>query len=74
MKEGLITKLEEDNNILYVLNEEHYFYSVLEQFFIIEINNRILREAKTYYQKAQEVLAFVNAANILFKKVKRKGK
>lgn len=70
--EKLIIKTEEDNNILFELNKEHPLYGILEQFFTIEINNRICREAGLFYQRARQTLEFASAANIIFKRAKQK--
>lgn len=68
----IISRRKKGNNVLFELNRKNPFYTTLKQFFIIEINNRIVAEAKLYYQKAQETLAFANAANILFKRARQK--
>jgi len=70
--DGIVNRRNSDNCVLFELNKKDPLYPVLEQFFIIEINNRIFTEAKTYYQKARQTLEFANAANIIFRHAKRK--
>ncbi|MBI5300446.1 MAG: hypothetical protein HY877_09195 [Deltaproteobacteria bacterium] len=70
--DNLIIRTEKDNNVLFELNEKYFLYSILEQFFILEANNRISLEAKLLYQKARATLEFANTANIFFRRVKQK--
>ena len=70
LEETIISRIEKDNNVLFALNKKHPFYKILEQFFIIERNNRIHLEAKLFYQKARQVLKFAAAANIVFRRAK----
>lgn len=72
LDEAMIKRSRKDNNVLFELNRGHSLYNVLEQFFIIEMNNRIHREARLFYQRAEEVLKFATAANVIFKHAKRK--
>lgn len=72
LEDEIINSLKKDNCVLFKLNKSSPFYTVLEQFFTIEINNRIRMEAKTFYQKAREALAFADAANIIFRHAKKK--
>lgn len=74
LDDELINKSEEDNYVLFELNKVNPFYDILRQFFIIEVNNRICMGAKTYYQKAKQVLEFANAAYIIFRCAKKKRK
>lgn len=74
LSDKIINKREKENYILFELNKKHPLYTVLEQFFIIEINNRISREAQTYFQKAKQALEFANAANIIFTYAKKRSK
>lgn len=71
LDETLIIRSEEGNNVLFELNKKHSLYITLKQFFIIEMNNRILLEAQLFCQKAKQVLAFAAAADVLFRRVKR---
>lgn len=68
----IVSKSKRGNNVLFELNRKNPLYQTLEQFFMIEINNRIVAESKTYYQKAKAALDFANAANILFKRARQK--
>ena len=70
LDEAIINRIEKDNNVLFALNEKHPLYKILEQFFTIEMNNRIYLEAKLFYQKARQVLEFAASANIVFKRAK----
>lgn len=72
LNDKIISETKEVNYVLFELNRRNPFYALLEQFFIIEINNRICMEAKTYYQKARQALEFANAANTIFKRAKQK--
>lgn len=71
LSEKLVDKTEKDNNVLFELNKKHPLYDILEQFFIIEINNRIRLEAASFYRKAKQALRFASDANIIFKRAKR---
>lgn len=73
LNENLISKTEEDNNVLFELNKKHPLYNVLEQIFTIEMSARIRLEAKQFCQKAKQVLEFANAVGIIFKCTKKRG-
>lgn len=72
LESRILHKREEGNNVLFEINRKSLLYATLEQFFIIELNNRIVAEAKTYYQKAKAVLNFANTANALLKRARQK--
>lgn len=72
LTEHVIKRSEKDNNVLFELNREHFLYSVLEQFFIIEMNSRIRLEAGSFHEKARLVLEFAAAANSMFQCAKQK--
>jgi DNA-binding transcriptional ArsR family regulator len=69
---GIVSRKKEGNNVLFELNRGNPLYTTLQQFFIIELNNRIVADAKIYYHKAKAALDFANAANILLKRVRQK--
>lgn len=72
LNDKMITKIVKENYVLFELNKKNSLYTVIEQIFLIEIDNRICMEAKTYYQKAKRALEFASAANIIFKHAKKK--
>lgn len=71
--EKIITRTEEDNNVLFELNREHPFSGVLEQIFTLETNARIRSGARGFHQKAKRALEFASAANAMFKGAKQVG-
>ena len=72
LDDGMVCRSERGNNVLFELNRKNPLYPTLEQFFMIEMNNRIVAEAKSYCQKAKASLDFANAADILFKRARQK--
>ena len=72
LDEKMLNRTEKGNYVLFELNRDHPLYAVLEQFFIIELQNRIQTESKTYCHKAKLLLEFVNSANIIFQRTKKK--
>lgn len=72
LENGMICRSEKANNVLFELNRENALYPTMEQFFLIEMKDRIVAEAKTNYKKAKAALDFANAANILFKRARGK--
>lgn len=72
LESGMVCRSERDNNVLFELDRDNSLYPTMEQFFIIEMKDRIANEAKTHFKKAKAALDFANAANILFKRVRQK--
>ncbi|MBU4483831.1 hypothetical protein KKA47_00240 [bacterium] len=74
LDEKIISKTEEDNNVLFELNKEHPLHNILEQIFFIEMNARICMEAGLFHHKARQALEFANDVNVIFKHAKQKRK
>lgn len=74
VSEHIITRTENDNNVLFELDKNCDMYDLLLQFFILETNDRISREAKKYFGKAARVLSFTGSAGIVFQNAKKRGR
>ena len=74
LEDGMVCRSESGNNVLFELNKDNPLYPTMEQFFLIEMKDRIANEARSHFKKAKAALEFADAANILFKSARRKRK
>lgn len=72
--DGVVIRTAKENNVLFELNKTSDMYELLMQFFILEANYQISREAKKNFQKAARVLAFASSAGAIFQSAKKRGR
>lgn len=72
VEEQLLLRTEVAHNVLFELNRVHPLYSILESLFVAEMTAQIQINAATLHHKAQQILAFANAANTMLRRAKQR--
>lgn len=72
LADDVIRRRDAGNCTLFELNRDAPFYPLLQQFFIAEMNHRIMIESGALGEKAKFALGLASSAAALFNRAKRK--
>lgn len=72
LADDVIRRRDAGNRTLFELDRDAPFYPLLQQFFIAEINHRIMTESRALGEKARSALELASSAVTLFRRAKRK--